>query len=196
MNDEFEQRLARHSLRAPPAEVSAELIAALRAQRADPSARASAPWTPRASGDSSSSGAVWRTLGLLWAGALAMLCWSNSGLDTPAGASIQPTPEQMAAIRAEQAALWELATFQEPQSEPPSLQVPPQRPLEPKDRSRTQRPRSQLQTPSLPMLGNWNPPSIPASPCAVQARPPQALNPFRLTLTDTPCPPHPHALPA
>ena len=34
MNDEFEQRLARYSLRSAPPEVTAELIAALRAQRA------------------------------------------------------------------------------------------------------------------------------------------------------------------
>ena len=52
MNDEFEQRLARHSLRAAPPEVTAELIAALRSQRADTRVQASVPRTPRDSGDS------------------------------------------------------------------------------------------------------------------------------------------------
>jgi hypothetical protein len=105
MNDEFEQRLARHALRAAPPEVTAELIAALHAQRADTRVQASLPRTLTESGDSSLSAAVWRTLGLLWASALAMLCWSNLGLQTPSAPSIRLSPEQAAEIRAERAAV-------------------------------------------------------------------------------------------
>ena len=163
MNDEFEQRLARHSLRAAPPEVTAELIAALRSQRADTRVQASVPRTPRNSGDSGSSAAVWRTLGLLWANALAMLCWSILGLQTPSGPSIRLSPEQAAEIRAERAALWELANFQESPTETTDRTQPSQRPPEPKDGSRPQRPRSQRSGPSHPILGDLHQPRIQIS---------------------------------
>jgi hypothetical protein len=163
MNDEFEQRLARHSLRAAPPEVTAELIAALRSQRADTRVQASVPRTPRDSGDSGLSAAVWRTLGLLWASALAMLCWSILGLQTPSGPLIRLSPEQAAEIRAERAALWELANFQESPTETTDRTQPSQRPPEPKDRARPQRPRSQRSGLSHPILGDLHQPRIQIS---------------------------------
>lgn len=163
MNDQFEQRLARHSLRATPPEVTAELIAALRAQRADTSARASMPRAPRDSGDSGLSAAVWRTLGLLWAGALATLCWSNWDLASPSGPSIRLSPEQAAEVRAERAALGELANLQESPAETTDRTQPSQRPPEPKDGTRSQRPRSQRSGPSHPILGDLHRPRIQVS---------------------------------
>jgi len=163
MNDEFEQRLARHALRAAPPEVTAELIAALRAQRADTRRQASVPRTLTDSGDSGLSAAVWRTLGLLWAGGLAMLCWSNLGLESPSGPSIRLSPEQVAEIRAERAALWELANFQESPTETRDRTQPSQRPPEPKDGARPQRPRSQRSGPSHPILGDLHHPRIQTS---------------------------------
>ena len=163
MNDEFEQRLARHSLRAAPPEVTAELIAALHAQRADTRTQASVPRTLKDSGDSGLSAAVWRTLGLLWAGGLAMLCWSNLGLESPSGPSIRLSPEQVAEVRAERAALWELANFQESPTETTDRTQPSQRPQEPKDGARPQRPRSQRSGPTHPILGDLHRPRIQTS---------------------------------
>jgi len=178
MNDEFEHRLSRHALRPVPPGVVEELVGVIRAQSSAP-----APRSPRIARHTDSAVPVWQTLGLLWAGAVAMLCLSHSGEESTVGSPIRPTPEQVAALRAERIALWELATVREDAIETPAFAVPPQAPTssEPEERSRIphprpQRPHSRRSSPSLPTLGHGHP----------------ALVPF----TNTPCSPHPHALPA
>ena len=159
MNDEFEQRLSRHALRSAPPEVIEDLARAIRAHQSRPE--------PRSHRDSAGGGAgasVWKTLGLLWAGALAMLMLSRSETDPMARSTPSLAPEQAAAVRAERMALWELAHVKESLEEPASTQTPPRHPPEPASRSRTPRPRSQLRTPASPILGHEDRPAFQPVP--------------------------------
>lgn len=159
MNDEFEHRLSRHALRPVPPEVIEGLARAIRAEHARPEPRAL-----RASAEAGDSAPVWRTLGLLWAGALAMLMLSRSETDPMTHSVPRLTPEQAAEVRAERMALWELANVRESLNEPASAQTAPRRLLEPADRSRTPRPRSQLRSPAVPILGHEHRPPFQRFP--------------------------------
>jgi hypothetical protein len=67
-------------------------------------------------------------------------------------------------VRAERMALWELANVRESLDEPASAQTAPRRLLEPADRSRTPRPRSQLRSPAVPILGHEHRPPFQRFP--------------------------------
>lgn len=159
MNDEFEQRLSRHTLRSAPPEVIEDLARAIRTHQARTELR-----SHRASAGDDDSAPVWRTLGLLWAGALAMLMLSRSETDPMTHSVPRLTPEQAAEVRAERMALWELAHVRESLDEPASAQTAPRRLLEPADRSRTPRPRSQLRSPAVPILGHEHRPPFQRFP--------------------------------
>ena len=159
MNDEFEQRLSRHALRSAPPEVIEDLARAIRAHQARPE-----PRSHRDSTGGGDSAPVWKTLGLLWAGALAMLMLSRSETDPMARSTPSLAPEQAAVVRAERMALWELAHVRESLDEPASTQAPPRHPREPGAQSRTPRPRSQLRTPAFPILGHEQRPAFQPFP--------------------------------
>lgn len=159
MNDEFEQRLSRHALRSVPPEVIDDLARAIRTHQARPE-----PRSHRAAAGDGDCAPVWRTLGLLWAGALAMLTLSRSETDPMARSTPRLAPEQAAVVRAERMALWELAHMRESLDEAASTQTPPRRFLEPADRSRTPRPRSQLRSPAVPILGHEHRPPLQRFP--------------------------------
>lgn len=159
MNDEFEQRLSRHALRSAPPEVIEDLARAIRAHQARPE-----PRSHRDSTGGGDSAPVWKTLGLLWAGALAMLMLSRSETDPMVRSTPSLAPEQAAVVRAERMALWELAHVRESLDEPASTQTPPRHPREPAAQSRTPRPRSQLRTPAFPILGHEDRPAFQPFP--------------------------------
>ena len=159
MNDEFEQRLSRHALRSAPPEVIEDLARTIRAHQARPE-----PRSHRDSTGGGDSAPVWKTLGLLWTGALAMLMLSRSETDPMARSTPSLAPEQAAVVRAERMALWELAHVRESLDEPASTQAPPRHPREPGAQSRTPRPRSQLRTPAFPILGHEQRPAFQPFP--------------------------------
>lgn len=159
MNDELEQRLSRHALRSAPPEVIEDLTRAIRAHQARPE-----PISRSGSAGGGDNAPVWKTLGLLWAGALAMLMLSRSETDPMARSTPRLAPEQAAAVLAERMALWELANVRESLDEPPSAQPPPRPRPEPAERSRTPRPRSQLRTPVVPSLGHEQRPAFQRFP--------------------------------
>jgi hypothetical protein len=193
MNDEFEHRLSRHALRPVPPEVIEGLARAIRAEHARPEPRAL-----RASAEAGDSAPVWRTLGLLWAGGLAMVCLSRSETAAIGPSSPRLTPEQTAVVRAERTALWELANGQESTPEPPSSEAQLSQPPERGERFRSSRPRSQLRVPSLPMLGSRNRAWIHASRDETPVRTNPAAKDLLLTITppSTPLLHRHHAFPA
>lgn len=144
MNDDFENQLARRSLRAAPTDLRAQVLTAAN----------SAPWTPNRPANSASAKATfwrwltsqspaWPALATVWLLCLSVNYLSGSGGDRTTRGSL--APEQLAAARAQRAELLQLAGLGDAELTDPPAAKPP--------RNTPPRPHSSLRRSSRPGYG-------------------------------------------
>ena len=150
MSDPLETRLLRHRVRPAPEALTESLVAAIRREAARSGHPPGVAVAPEAEVP---FGSLWRTLGALWAGGLALLLLARLPDGSP-GAAPGPahlSPDQLARIRAERVELRRLAGL-----EPVPVSTAESRPPRP---SATQapspgvRPQSSDFRPTRPALG-------------------------------------------